>query len=174
MCGGTGTVYGPVGGSLEPSSGAGPAFGAHGQDPTPSRTWPLQSYLALGALPSAVPCARLHTKHVLWEWGLTLISESAELIVSEIVTNAVQATTTRVIPMPIRLWLLGDHHRVQIAIWDAEPRVPQPKLVLADGMPDWSDDGGRGLFLVDSLSQQWGWYATPEWGGKVVWAEVSS
>jgi len=31
--------------------------------------WPLRSYLELGALPSAVPCARLHAKQVLWEWG---------------------------------------------------------------------------------------------------------
>jgi hypothetical protein len=32
-------------------------------------SWPLRSHLELGALPSAVPCARLHAKHVLWEWG---------------------------------------------------------------------------------------------------------
>ncbi len=31
--------------------------------------WPLRSFLELGALPSAVPCARLHTRHLLWEWG---------------------------------------------------------------------------------------------------------
>jgi hypothetical protein len=31
--------------------------------------WPLQSFLELGALPGAVPCARLHTRHLLWEWG---------------------------------------------------------------------------------------------------------
>jgi hypothetical protein len=30
--------------------------------------WPLHSYLELGTLPGAVPCARLHTRHVLWEW----------------------------------------------------------------------------------------------------------
>jgi hypothetical protein len=32
-------------------------------------SWPLRSHLELGALSSAVPCARLHAKHVLWEWG---------------------------------------------------------------------------------------------------------
>jgi hypothetical protein len=31
--------------------------------------WPLRSSLELGALPTAVPCACLHVKHVLWEWG---------------------------------------------------------------------------------------------------------
>jgi hypothetical protein len=32
--------------------------------------WPLQSHLELGALPTAVPCARLHARQMLWEWGL--------------------------------------------------------------------------------------------------------
>jgi hypothetical protein len=46
----------------EPSSGVGPAF--YLGEPQP----PLRSYLELGALPTAVPCARLHARHVLWEW----------------------------------------------------------------------------------------------------------
>ncbi len=48
----------------EPSSGVGPAF--HLDEPEP----PLRTYLELGALPTAVPCARLHARHVLSEWGL--------------------------------------------------------------------------------------------------------
>jgi hypothetical protein len=32
--------------------------------------WPLRSFLELGALPSAVPCARLHTRQLLWEWQM--------------------------------------------------------------------------------------------------------
>ena len=54
--------------------------------------WPLRSYLELGALPSAVPCARLHAKHVLWEWGLDALAEAIELVVSELITNGVQAS----------------------------------------------------------------------------------
>jgi hypothetical protein len=38
-----------------------------------------------------VPCASLHVKHVLWEWGLNSLAERAELLVSELVTNAVTA-----------------------------------------------------------------------------------
>ena len=53
--------------------------------------WPLRSSLVLGALSSAVPCACLHVKHVLWEWGLNSLAERAELLVSELVTNAVTA-----------------------------------------------------------------------------------
>jgi hypothetical protein len=46
-------------------------------------SWPLRSYLELGALPSAVPCARLHAKQVLWEWGLDALAEAVELVVSD-------------------------------------------------------------------------------------------
>ena len=61
-----GVVHGPQDAATgpEPSSGVGPAF--HLGEPEP----PLRSYLELGALPTAVPCARLHARHVLWEWGL--------------------------------------------------------------------------------------------------------
>ena len=53
--------------------------------------WPLRSSLVLGALSSAVPCACLHVRHVLWEWGLNSLAERAELLVSELVTSAVTA-----------------------------------------------------------------------------------
>jgi hypothetical protein len=51
-------------------------------DRTPS--CPRQSHLVLGALPTAVPCARLHARLVLAEWGLKESAETAELIVSEL------------------------------------------------------------------------------------------
>jgi len=54
--------------------------------------WPLVSFLELGALTSAVPCARLHARQVLWEWGLQASADTAELLVSELVTNAVHIT----------------------------------------------------------------------------------
>ena len=54
--------------------------------------WPLRSYLELGALPTAVPCARLHAVHVLRDWDLRDLSDDAALIVSELVTNAVTAS----------------------------------------------------------------------------------
>ena len=59
-----GVVQGPQHAATgpEPSSGVGPAL--HLGEPDP----PLRSYLELGVLPSAVPCARLHVRHVLWEW----------------------------------------------------------------------------------------------------------
>jgi hypothetical protein len=60
----------------EPSSGIGPASSA-------SVYWPFQSHLELGALPSAVPSARLHARFVVAEWGLASIADTVELIVSE-------------------------------------------------------------------------------------------
>ena len=40
--------------------------------------WPLQDFLELGALISAVPCARLHARQVLWEWGIGNLGDSAD------------------------------------------------------------------------------------------------
>ena len=57
-----------------------------------TRQWPLHSFLELGALPGAVPCARLHARHLLWEWGLAALTDSTELVVSELVTNAIRAS----------------------------------------------------------------------------------
>jgi anti-sigma regulatory factor (Ser/Thr protein kinase) len=130
--------------------------------------WELHSTLALGALPSAVPCARLHAKHVLWEWGLTDIAENVELVVSELVTNSIKATAALPGPMvpPIRLRLSSDRTTVVVEVWDGST-VP-PVLSKVDA----TADGGRGLVLVDALSSRWGWSFPPEWGGKVTWAVV--
>src|ERR1022692_1141720 len=67
-------------------SGAGPAVrpdeAGRGVPLPPG--WSLRSCLELGALPSAVPCARLHTRQVLWEWGvLESLAGTAELILSD-------------------------------------------------------------------------------------------
>jgi anti-sigma regulatory factor (Ser/Thr protein kinase) len=125
--------------------------------------WPLRSYLELGALPSAVPCARLHTRHLLWEWGLTSLTDSAEVIVSEIMTNAVQITQADTRIAPVRLWLLADRAQLLILVWDASPLPPVPVR------PDGDTENGRGLLLVDALSTRWDHFGHHS-GGKVVWA----
>lgn len=85
---------------------------SHGQDARILREWPLRSFLDLGAYPGAVPCARLHARAVLWEWGIARFSESAELVVDEIVTNAVQASQALGQNTSVRIWLLSDRVRV--------------------------------------------------------------
>lgn len=79
--------------------------------------WPLRSSLELGALSSAVPCACLHVKHVLWEWGLNSLAERAELLVSELVTDAVNATSQP--GQSVSVNLTGDATRVLIEVREA-------------------------------------------------------
>ena len=136
--------------------------------------WPLRSSLELGALPTAVPCARLHARQLIWEWGLDGLAETAELLVSELVTNAVQAMAREEGHKAVRLQLCGDNARVRIEVWDADPRPPAPKDPGEDSIPDLEAEGGRGLFLVAALSACWDWYLTQEPTGKVVWCELES
>jgi anti-sigma regulatory factor (Ser/Thr protein kinase) len=138
--------------------------------------WPHQSYLELGSLPTAAPCARLHTKLMLWEWDLGALAQTAALIVSELVSNAVQASTgitdSRFAGKwapgtpPVRVWLSADDYRLVIQVWDGSDQPPVPQPVEPEA------DSGRGLLLVGSLSAEWGCYAPEESSGKVVWAVV--
>jgi anti-sigma regulatory factor (Ser/Thr protein kinase) len=131
--------------------------------------WPRRTFLELGALPSAVPCARLHARQVLWEWGLDALRDDIELVVSELVTNAVRACASLGSGAPVRMWLRGNTTRVLVLVWDACPRPP---VRLNAGQ---NADGGRGLLLVEALSDQWDWHPLeqPD-GGKIVWATLSA
>ena len=100
------------------------------------RDWPLRSHLVLGPLPTAVPCARLHARQVVWEWGMRELCESVELIVSELVTNAITASAQCM--LPVRLWVLSDGSQVLIMVHDANPNPPVPMH------PDDRAEGGRG------------------------------
>ncbi len=132
------------------------------------------THLELGAFPTAVPCARLHAKHVLREWNLPDLADTAELIVSELVTNAVRASAGlmqsrydgRWVPgaPPVRLWLLSDGRHIVIQVWDANEEMPACQDAGLDA------EGGRGLLLVESLSVEWGSYTPEMSSGKVVWA----
>lgn len=135
---------------------------------TVTRRWPLADFLELGAFPGAVPCARMHAKAVLWEWEIAVLDE-AELVVSELTTNAIQASFSLPRPAVVRLWLLSDRCQVVIMVWDGSPRSP----ARPGDTPDDIAEGGRGLVLVEAASDQWSWYVTPEYGGKVVWASFT-
>jgi anti-sigma regulatory factor (Ser/Thr protein kinase) len=127
----------------------------------------LRDFIELGALDSSVPCARYHARQILWEWGLTRLSDSVELVVAELMTNAVSASHRLEWPSPVRLWLLSDRGCVLVVVWDAGPRAPA-LIELAD-----LAESGRGLALVDALSARWDWYATPGAAGKVVHALIT-
>jgi anti-sigma regulatory factor (Ser/Thr protein kinase) len=136
--------------------------------------WPLRSYLELGALPTAVPCARLHARQLVWEWGLNGLAANTELLVSELVTNAVKTTAGNNDQAAICLQLSGDNTRVLIEVWDADPQPPVLKDLGEDGTPDPQEEGGRGLCLIAALSTRWAWYLTEKPTGKVVWCELTA
>ena len=124
--------------------------------------WPLRSHLDLGA----VACARLHARLVLWEWALADLAETVELVVSELVTNAIRASEGLTPGVPaVRLWLSSDRDRVLVQVWDGNHEMP----VRQD--PDQDAESGRGLMIVDSLSTDCGSYQRS--GGKVVWSVVA-
>jgi anti-sigma regulatory factor (Ser/Thr protein kinase) len=130
---------------------------------------PLTSHLELGPLLSGASTARLHTRVMLAEWGLADLAETAELLVSELTTNAIQASRAlrQPLPSPIHLWLHANHQGLQVMVWDADPQPPM--LHAADG----DAESGRGLQIVEVLSEYWGWYAAGDHGGKWVWCELT-
>jgi anti-sigma regulatory factor (Ser/Thr protein kinase) len=135
------------------------------------RRFPRRSSLLLGALPSAVPCARLHARQVLWEWGLSEVAETAELLLSELVTNAVQAARANFNDMPVNVRLSANRDRLLIEVWDSNVQPALPRE-LEHGFPKVDAESGRGLFLVEALSERWGWYPTRNPEGKVTWCEL--
>jgi hypothetical protein len=142
--------------------------------------------LEFGGLPGAVPCARMHARHVFAERGLSELAETAELLVSELVTNAVQASLATGELLGIRLHLYaGRRHAapagqplplgaagpggasVAVAeVWDLLPEPPRPKVSGP------ASESGRGLQLVQALAAEWGWYEPPGWPGKAVWCLI--
>lgn len=93
------------------------------------------------------------------ELGQDALSDFAELLVSELVTNAVLHARTS-----ITLQVRRTESGVRIEVIDASPRSPQPR--------DYSDQAttGRGLTLVESLAAAWG--MEPHDRGKTVWFEL--
>lgn len=174
MSGRVGAVGGMAGGS-----GVTPAVPTeHGSGVGPASTWPLTSYLELGALPTAVPSARLHARLIMREWGLDELAETVELIVSELVTNSVHASKGLIGSRyngrwrpgrpPVRLWVQSDGSRALVRVWDSSDRVPVRQNV------DPEAECGRGLLLVETLSEECGTYQLRGSSGKVVWGLVVS
>ncbi len=95
--------------------------------------------------------ARLHARLLMVDWHLARLSENVEILVSELVTNAVTASRSLGQAFPVRLWLRSDTERVLILVWDASPHMPTC-LDTADDA-----ENGRGLLLVEALSDRWDW-----------------
>jgi anti-sigma regulatory factor (Ser/Thr protein kinase) len=126
----------------------------------------LSSALEFAPLPTAVSCARLHAVHVLHEWGLRHLAEDAALVVSELITNAIDASAVLPERPPVALRLLADDRSLLIEVWDHSPLDLEPRQAGTD------DECGRGLAVVAALSTRWGCERTG-YNRKVVWAELA-
>ena len=154
ITGAASTVRTPAGGAAglsEFNSGAGRAF-------RPQRDLPRYTLLELSAMPSAVPCARLHARNVVAEWGMSAIARTAELLVSELVTNAITVSPGSV----VTLRLTAGIGAVLIEVHDPSQTMPE----LQDA--EYDAEHGRGLMLAATLSGQWGARTIPG-RGKIVW-----
>jgi len=136
--------------------------------PTAAARGPLQLTLPACGLP--VRLARQVTREVLAAWGLAHVEETAVLLVSELVTNAVRdAASTSAITLELQVvhtWLRIDAYRCP----------PGPAMPRTTGE---SDQPGSGFALVDCLAGKWAWIAWPARGevretltGETAWAEL--
>ncbi|MBO8195540.1 SpoIIE family protein phosphatase [Streptomyces oryzae] len=108
--------------------------------------------------PSEVGQIRTAVTEQLAEWGLEEVAFTAELLLSELVTNAVRYGTP-----PLRVRLIHDHS-LFCEVYDASSTSPHLRYAAE------LDEGGRGLFLVAQLAERWGTRYTPS--GKIIWAEL--
>jgi anti-sigma regulatory factor (Ser/Thr protein kinase) len=131
----------------------------------------VQTDLKLAAIATAPSCARGLLRAVAHEWGLSELADTAELVTSELVTNAVQASsrlkirTDRPIVPVVQLWVVSDRISIVIHVWDGSEEMPVRQDAALDR------ESGRGLILVENLAKDWGTYRKAT--GKVVWALIS-
>jgi len=133
--------------------------------PVQARNWPFRTYLELSALPTAVSCARSHARLVLWEWHLDHLVDDAQMLVSELLTNAVEASRSPTGAGVVALRLLANRERLVIEVWDQSPTDPQPREA------DDESERGRGLAVIEALSHRWG-FRRLSYVQKVVWCEL--
>lgn len=123
-------------------------------------TRPIRAGWVVWRLPDAVMHARRFTARTLRRWKVEEAADGVLLVVSELVTNALVHTQG-----PVRLDLILRGDRVRVSVNDASPRAPAKPVIV-----DWESTGGRGLLLVEAMSESFG--SVPVAGGKQVWSEI--
>jgi anti-sigma regulatory factor (Ser/Thr protein kinase) len=121
----------------------------------------------LGTRPASVKTGRDFTRATLAEWDMPALADVAELVVSELMTNALRhgipSSCQLVSEHCVRLRLLAQAPFVMCMVTDPGADIP----VLRESGP--TSESGRGLNVVESCSVRWGWHLLDD-GGKVVWA----
>jgi hypothetical protein len=114
-------------------------------------------------------------RNTLAEWGLSAYEEVAELLTSELVTNALVASTDNNgkpvytdgrLPV-IHFRMLAYRDALVLEVWDMMSSAPEVRQAGT------LDEHGRGMFLVETLACRWGRKVAPDWPGKCVWAEIA-
>ncbi|MDC0771605.1 SpoIIE family protein phosphatase [Streptomyces sp. HD] len=121
---------------------------------------PIRAGWVVWRLPDAVMHARRFTARTLRGWKVEEAADGVLLVVSELVTNALVHTQG-----PVRLDLILRGDLVRVSVSDASPRAPAKPVIV-----DWESTGGRGLLLVEAMSDSFG--SVPVAGGKQVWSEI--
>lgn len=107
--------------------------------------------------PAAVSGMRVALSDKLEEWGLSELGFGMELVLSELITNAIRYGSE-----PIHVRLIRDR-TLTCEVSDGSSTSPHLRYAAT------TDEGGRGLFLVSQMTERWGTRYTPQ--GKVIWAE---
>jgi hypothetical protein len=122
---------------------------------------------ALRPVPESVKIGRDFTRATLRQWNMAGVNDLAELVVSELVTNALRhgipSARRLTEDCPIQLKLLGEAPYLMCMVTDPGAALP----VRRESGP--FAESGRGLNVVESCCIRWGWHLL-DGGGKVVWA----
>lgn len=118
----------------------------------------------LDPVPESAGRARRAVRGLLADWGLGRLVEDVDLVVSELVTNALlhSGEETAGAEEPVRFELELRAGRLTARVVDSSPLPPRPEEA-AD-----TAESGRGLVLVEALASDWDWEDLPD--GKAVWA----
>lgn len=140
---------------------------------------PIDPSAAAGSVSCALPAryeavrgARQFTRSTLSQWGLSDRFDDVALVVSELVTNALRHALPADTPREpqdasVRLHLMRWSSRLVCAVRDPSHASPAARQTEEDC----AAESGRGLFLVESFSDTWGWHPLAgSLHGKVVWA----
>jgi anti-sigma regulatory factor (Ser/Thr protein kinase) len=145
------------------------AFGLLADDPAVARAAEAQAAVTHTLCPNAesVKVSRDVTRSALRDWDMNGLADRAELVVSELVTNALRhglpSARKPGAQHVVGLRLMAEAPFVICMVTDPGDDVP----VLQDSDP--TAESGRGLTVVEACCVRWGWHPLGD-GGKVVWA----